>query len=223
MGPPLIKPFVLANTAVGCTLHTDANRSYNGIPERNHQPRNLSGENELPAHITFERIHRVFSNLKRWALGTFHGFREKHMDAYLNEFVFRWNRRRSFQSAMDRLLGVGQVLPRTTYRDIVGDTSEWRSEHQDQILKMVSPDRLKMAKELASRDRIDILDALDQIGQRCDVIYERRNPTRPALPPRRQGEERSTARYRHPPRPPRGEIEAGFLRHMRPASAVVPS
>jgi hypothetical protein len=45
------------------------------------------------------------------------------MDAYLNEFVFRWNRKRSFQTAMDTLLGIGQMLPRTTYRDIVGDTS----------------------------------------------------------------------------------------------------
>jgi hypothetical protein len=31
--------------------------------------------------------------LKRWALGTYHGLRRKHVDAYLEEFVFRYNRR----------------------------------------------------------------------------------------------------------------------------------
>ncbi|WP_158875012.1 transposase [Antarcticirhabdus aurantiaca] len=183
-------------------------------------PRNLSGRNALPAHVTFERVHRVFSNQKRWALGTFHGFREKHMNAYLNEFVFRWNRRRSFQSAMDRLLGVGQSLPRTTYRDIVGDTSEWRRAHRAQILAMVSPDRLSMAKALARQEGMDLLDALDEIGPRTDVRYVRGKPTRPALPTRRAGEERSTARYRHPPRASREEVVAGLWRHLLPGSGV---
>ncbi len=36
----------------------------------------------------------MFSNLKRWALGTFHGLRRAHLRRYLDEFVFRWNRRR---------------------------------------------------------------------------------------------------------------------------------
>ncbi|WP_281353374.1 transposase [Jiella pacifica] len=60
--------------------------------------RSERGRNALPAHATFDRNHRVFSNVKRWALGTFHGFREKHMDASLDAFVFRWNRRRSLLS-----------------------------------------------------------------------------------------------------------------------------
>ena len=47
-----------------------------------------------PAHLVLTWIHRVFSNLKRWALGTFHGLRRAHLRRYLDEFVFRWNRRR---------------------------------------------------------------------------------------------------------------------------------
>lgn len=107
-----IRPFVETNTAPGCAIYTDANSSYLGIPSRTHIPRNLSARNELPAHITFERIHRVFSNLKRWGLGTYHGLRDKHADAYLNEFVFRWNRRRLFRYAIDRMLGIGQSCRR---------------------------------------------------------------------------------------------------------------
>ncbi|MBN9001218.1 MAG: IS1595 family transposase, partial [Rhizobiales bacterium] len=198
-----IQPFVLANTAPGCAIYTDANRSYVGIPDRKHFPTNLSAKDARPAHESFERIHRVFSNLKRWGLGTFHGFREKHLDAYLHEFEFRWNRRRRFRSTLDTLLGIGQSLPRTTYRDIVGDTSEWRQAHKEQILAMVSLERREAAKHLARVKKIDILDALEMVGPiRSTRPYKRRLSERPVLAPRRRGEERSTARYRHPPRPP---------------------
>ncbi len=42
------------------------------------------------------RVHRVASPLKRWLLGTYQGaVREKHLDYYLDEYTFRFNRRRS--------------------------------------------------------------------------------------------------------------------------------
>ncbi len=196
-----IQPFVISNTAPGCAIYTDGNRSYDGIPDREHFPHNLSARNAMPAHIKFERIHRVFSNLKRWGLGTFHGFREKHLDAYLHEFEFRWNRRRRFRSTLDTLLGIGQSLPRTTYRDIVGDTSEWRMAHKQRILAMVSPERREAARHLARARKIDILDALELVDSvRSERPYSRRLPGRPVLARRRPGEERFTARYRHPPR-----------------------
>jgi len=203
-----IQSFVVANTAPGCAIYTDANRSYVGIPDRKHFPDNLSAKNALPAHIKFERIHRVFSNLKRWGLGTFHGFGEKHLDAYLHEFEFRWNRRRRFHSTLDTLLGIGQSMSRTTYRDIVGDTSEWRQHHKRRILAMVSPERREAARHLARARKIDILDALDLVGPvRSTRPYKRRLSDRPVLAPRRRGEERFTARYRHPPRPMMIEID----------------
>jgi hypothetical protein len=49
----------------------------------------------------------------------FHGFRQKHIQRYLDEFVFRWNRRRHLRTAFDRLLGIGVGLAPATYRDIV--------------------------------------------------------------------------------------------------------
>ncbi len=107
-----------------------------------------------------------------------------------------------FQSTLDTLLGIGQRLPRTTYRDIVGDTSEWRKAHKKRILSMVSPERREAAKHLARAKRIDILDALELVGTvRSSGPYERRLSERPVLAPHRRGEERFTARYRHPPRP----------------------
>jgi hypothetical protein len=34
-------------------------------------------------------VHRVFANTKRWAMGVYHGLRPGHLQAYLDEFVFR--------------------------------------------------------------------------------------------------------------------------------------
>ena len=62
----------------------------------------------------------MFPNLKRWALGTFHGLRRAHLRRYLDEFVFRWNRRRHTATAFDTLLGIGTRLRPADYRDIVG-------------------------------------------------------------------------------------------------------
>ena len=60
----------------------------------------------------------MFSNLKRWALGTFHGLRRPQLRRYLDEFVFRWNRRRHTATALDTLLGIGTRLQPAGYRDI---------------------------------------------------------------------------------------------------------
>jgi hypothetical protein len=62
----------------------------------------------------------VFLNFKRWAQGIFHGLRKHHVRRYLDEFVFRWNRRRHLQHAFERLLGIAVDLGPATYRDFVG-------------------------------------------------------------------------------------------------------
>jgi hypothetical protein len=117
----------------------------------------------LPAHILFKWIHVVFANLKRWALGTFHGLREKHLDAYLNEFVFRWNRRRHLQSAMDTMLGIGRRIGRVTYRGIVGDTTQWKKEHIDDILDMWHPNKQQIVSDPASFYRVHRLDVMENL------------------------------------------------------------
>ena len=75
---------------------------------------------DTPAHLVLPWIHRVFANAKRWALGVYHGLREKHLQAYLDEFVFRFNRRRTPAAAFDRLLGLSLTLEPATYQMLVG-------------------------------------------------------------------------------------------------------
>lgn len=111
-----LKPFVAAVAAPGARVVTDGWSSYAGLPDHVHEPKVVG---KMAAHIILRWTHRVFSNLKRWALGTFHGLRRQHFRRYLDEFVFRWNRRRHTAAAFDTLLGLGAGLAPATARDFV--------------------------------------------------------------------------------------------------------
>ena len=87
--------FVAGTSAPGARVITDGWSGYPGLPDHDHQPKVVGA---TPAHLVLIWIHRVFSNLKRWALGTFHGLRRAHLRRYLDEFVFRWNRRPQVQA-----------------------------------------------------------------------------------------------------------------------------
>ena len=66
-------------------------------------------------------IHRVFSNLKAWLLGTHHGAVSKqHIQAYLNEYTFRFNRRRTPMAAFQTMLGIGSQRLGPTYKGLTG-------------------------------------------------------------------------------------------------------
>jgi len=61
----------------------------------------------------------VFSNLKTWALGVHHGSRPHHMQAYLDQLVFRFNRRRSRHAAFKSLLAVAGGAQPVTYKMLI--------------------------------------------------------------------------------------------------------
>ena len=72
-------------------LCTDGLHAYLGLKDYVHQRVVLRGKTEL-----LPRVHRVASLLKRWLLGTHQGaVRGEQLDFYLDEFTFRFNRRKS--------------------------------------------------------------------------------------------------------------------------------
>ncbi len=77
----------------------------------------------MAAQALLPWIHRVFANLKRLGLGVYHGFRRARFQAYLDEFVFRWNRRRHYRVAFDMLLGIRLKTTPTEYWALVGRTA----------------------------------------------------------------------------------------------------
>ena len=108
--------FVAAAVAVGSTVVSDGWPGYKKLKDVKHDPR-VAGE--APAHLVLPWVHRVFANAKRWALGVYHGLRPDHLQAYLDEFVFRFNRRRTPHAAFERLLGLSLALEPATYRMLV--------------------------------------------------------------------------------------------------------
>jgi transposase-like protein len=87
--------FVVATVCEGAVVHTDGWRSYNGLVPLGyeHRPTNVSASGD-PAHVVMPRVHRVASLLERWWLGTYQGaIHAEHLDYYLDEFTFRFNRR----------------------------------------------------------------------------------------------------------------------------------
>ena len=63
-------------------------------------------------------IHLVFSNLKSWLLGVHHGVSPQHLQAYLNEFTFRFNRRFYPFNAFRSLLGIAARAESPTYSEL---------------------------------------------------------------------------------------------------------
>jgi transposase-like protein len=112
-----IHAFVRANVKRGATLLTDGHKSYPGLSEYRHDPRTVG---KMAGHVALPWIHRVFSLMKRWGLGTYHGLRRKHLDTYLNEFVFRYNRRFYRHVSFETVLGLASRHNPVSYWDIIG-------------------------------------------------------------------------------------------------------
>ena len=72
------------------------------------------------ALIILPRIHKVFGNLKTWLRGTHHGVGAKHIQVYPDEFVFRFNRRRTPMAAFQSLLGLTAAHGPTTLKMLYG-------------------------------------------------------------------------------------------------------
>ena len=124
-GREALHTFLGRTTAPGTLIMTDGNTAYRTMPDRQHEEIPIPGT--VPAHIVLKQIHRVFSLLKRWAMGVYHGLRKKHAESYLQEFVYRFNRRRHYRSSFERLLGLGIKVGRQTWWDITGKQPVFRN------------------------------------------------------------------------------------------------
>jgi predicted RNA-binding Zn-ribbon protein involved in translation (DUF1610 family) len=120
-----IQAFVRANVEPGTTLISDGHRSYLGLAEYRHDQRVVG---KMAAHVSLPWVHRVFSLMKRWGLGTYHGLRPKHVDSYLNEYVFRFNRRHHRHVSFEMILGLASHHPATGYWEITGRENPRKGE-----------------------------------------------------------------------------------------------
>ena len=121
--------FVKATVEEGSTIRTDGWAGYNGLGALGYQHKpEVEGAPERAMEI-LPLIHLAFSNLKTWLLGTHHGsVKKQHMQAYLNEFTFRFNRRRTPMAAFQTVLGLIAERKGPTYAglyDVVRGGDSW--------------------------------------------------------------------------------------------------
>lgn len=95
--------FLRSHAGLGSTVVTDARPVYPAALRRvrlTHGVRNVSASG-LSTHVALPGVHRLFSLVKRVLDGTYHGSAQpEHLRPYLNEFAFRFNRRRSNRRGM---------------------------------------------------------------------------------------------------------------------------
>jgi len=108
--------FLAANLVPAATAKTDGWSGYPGATGVTHDPHVVG---KMAAHIVLPWVHRIFSNLKVWALGVYHGLRRKHLQSYLDEFVFRFNRRRTRHAAFRSLLGIAAAHQPHPYKMLI--------------------------------------------------------------------------------------------------------
>jgi len=114
--------FIKENIETGSKLITDGWSGYSGIEDEGYEREVYTQSKADKDEELLPHVHLIISLLKRWLLGTHQGAVEKkHLQAYLDEYVFRFNRRTSSKRGLlfYRLLENAMVVPPTTYRNLV--------------------------------------------------------------------------------------------------------
>lgn len=124
-GASALTTFVKNNVNKGSLVRTDGWTGYDGLAAMGyrHVPVVLDGDPDLTdAHLPM--VHLVFSNLKAWLSGTHHGVGQQHLQAYLNEYVFRFNRRFYPMTAFNSVLGLAAKVEAPTYADLYSEPEQ---------------------------------------------------------------------------------------------------
>lgn len=118
--------FIVDSIESGSVVHTDGWSGYKGLETKGyvHEVTVIGLRKELASEL-LPRVHRVASLLKRWLMGTHQGaVSNEHLDYYLDEFTFRFNRRRSGHRGklFYRLVQQAVAVDPLPYKDLITHT-----------------------------------------------------------------------------------------------------
>jgi len=121
---PSLTSFVREVVEPGSVVHTDGWKGYDDLPTWGYMRKKtvLSASGD-PAHVAMPGVHRIAALLKRWLLGTHQGaVSARHIDYYLDEYTFRFNRRTSRARGLlfYRLLEQAVETEPTPYAQLIG-------------------------------------------------------------------------------------------------------
>lgn len=116
-------PFICDEVDTGSEILTDGWSGYNSLDEYNYTHKKIVlSESGDPAHVAMPGVHRIAALLKRWLLGIHQGaVKGKHLEYYLDEYAFRFNRRTSKSRGMlfYRLMQQAVTTESVPYRKLV--------------------------------------------------------------------------------------------------------
>lgn len=108
----------------GALVITDGLSSYAKLPLKGYEHGVESTADGMRQADVLKHFHLAASNLKTWLAGTFHGaVSGQHLQAYLNEFAFRFNRRGNLHAAFQTILGIGTNVRGPEYATLY--SGEW--------------------------------------------------------------------------------------------------
>jgi len=115
-GRPLSKA-ALEKIAPGQEIRTDGWSGYKGLAQLGYRHH----AETTPGHLAHEKlpwVHIAISNAKRFVLGTYHGVSFKYLQAYLDEYCYRFNRRSWEPQLATRLLNACLVAKPVTLAEL---------------------------------------------------------------------------------------------------------
>lgn len=123
--------FMKQHLAPGATIYTDGLKQFTPPAGFKHVPRTQPLRTELRkgAKSVVPLADRAIGNLQQWLVGTYHGVSKAQLQVYLDEFVFRHNRRGKPMAAFQTLLGLGTARQPTHYRKIRAGTTDDRIDN----------------------------------------------------------------------------------------------
>ena len=122
--------FVKDNIYVGSVVRTDGWKGYDYLRAFGYKHESVVLDHDaakIDEHLPL--VHVVFSNLKTWLRGTHHGVSPQHLQTYLNEYVFRFNRRFYPMTSFASVLGIGAVSKGPTYEGLY--KGDWVHKNPD--------------------------------------------------------------------------------------------
>jgi transposase-like protein len=116
-------PFICDVAEPGAQILTDGWGGYNSLAKHSYaHSRTVLSDTGDPAHVAMPGVHRIAALVKRWLLGIHQGaVSAKHLDYYLDEYTFRFNRRTSRSRGMlfYRLMQQAVATASVPYRQLV--------------------------------------------------------------------------------------------------------
>ena len=124
VGAESLVQFVRGAVEPSSVVHTDGWKGYDDLPKWGYvRKKTILSSSPEPAHVVMPGVHRIAALLKRWLLGTHQGAASaRHLDYYLDEYTFRFNRRTSRSRGLlfYRLLEQAVQTDPTPYANMIG-------------------------------------------------------------------------------------------------------